>query len=130
MADDKKMKIFLIDDDEIHLTTAELFLKDEYEIHKTQSGKEALEYINNNKFVPNLILLDIVMPNMSGWEVFKKLKEINSLKNIPIAFVTSLSDAEEKKKAYKMGIADYIMKPFNMTELKSRVKEIIRKFKI
>jgi len=130
MADDKKTKILLIDDDEIHLTTAELFLKDEYEIHKTQSGKEALEYINNNKFVPNLILLDIVMPNMSGWEVFKKLKEINSLKNIPIAFVTSLSDAEEKKKAYKMGIADYIMKPFNMTELKSRVKEIIRKFKI
>jgi len=130
MADDKKIKILLIDDDEIHLTTAELFLKDEYEIHKVQSGKEALEYINNNKFIPNLILLDVVMPNMNGWDVFKKIREIGSLKNVPIAFVTSLADEEEKKKAYKMGIADYIMKPFNMTELKSRVKEIIRKFKI
>ena len=130
MAGDKKMKIFLIDDDEIHLTTAELFLKDEYEIHKVQSGEEALEYINNNKFVPNLILLDIVMQGMSGWDTFKKLREINSLKNIPIVFLTSIAEEEEKKRAYKMGIADYIMKPFNMTELKARVKEIIRKFKI
>jgi len=130
VADDKKMKIFLIDDDEIHLTTAELFLKDEYEIHKVQSGEEALEYINNNKFVPNLILLDIVMQGMSGWDTFKKLREINSLKNIPIVFLTSIAEEEEKKRAYKMGIADYIMKPFNMTELKARVKEIIRKFKI
>jgi len=130
MADDKKIKILLVDDDEIHLTTAELFLKNEYEIHKAQSGKEALECINDNKFIPNLILLDIVMPDMSGWEVFKKVREISSLKSVPIAFVTSMAEEEEKKKAYRMGIADYIMKPFNMTELKSRVKEIRKKYKI
>jgi putative two-component system response regulator len=125
MADDNKIKIYLIDDDDIHLTTAELFLQGEYEVHKANSGQEALDYITGNKFIPNLILLDIVMPNMTGWDVFKKLREIDFLKNVRIAFLTSIAEESEKKRAYKMGIADYIMKPFNMTELKSRVKELI-----
>jgi putative two-component system response regulator len=130
MANDKKLKVFLIDDDDIHLTTAELFLKDEYEIHKAHSGKEALDYINDNNFIPNLILLDIVMPDMNGWEVFKRMRETGSLKNVPIAFLTSIAEEEERKKAYRIGVADYIMKPFNMTELKARIKEIIRKYRI
>jgi putative two-component system response regulator len=130
MANDNKIKIYLIDDDEIHLTTAELYLQDEYEVHKAESGQEALDYINNNKFIPNIILLDIMMPNMTGWEVFKRLRQIDFLKNVPIAFVTSIAEDEEKKKAFKMGIADYILKPFNMTELKGRVKDIRKKFKI
>jgi len=122
-----KKKILLVDDDEIHLTTAELFLKDEYEIHKAKSGNEALTYLNNNEFVPDLIMLDLIMPNMDGWEVFKRIKPIGSLKNTPIAFVTSEGGNEEKKRAYAMGIADYITKPFNMTDLKSRIKEILKK---
>jgi putative two-component system response regulator len=130
MADDKKIKIYLIDDDEIHLTTAELYLQDEYEVYKAKSGQEALDYITGNKFIPNLILLDIVMPNMTGWDVFKKLREIDFVKNVPIAFLTSVAEESEKKRAYKMGIADYIMKPFNMTELKGRVRELIKRFKI
>ena len=127
---DNKIKIYLIDDDEIHLTTAELFLQDEYEVHKAKSGQEALDYITNNKFVPHIILLDLVMPNMTGWDVFKRLRQIDSLKNVPIAFVTSIAEDEERKKAFKMGIADYILKPFNMTELKSKVKDIRKRFKI
>jgi putative two-component system response regulator len=130
MADNKKIKILLVDDDEIHLTTAELFLKGEYEIHKAQSGQEALECITSNKFIPNLILLDVIMPNKTGWEVFKKIREMRSLKDVPIIFITSMAEEEERKKAYKMGIADYIIKPFNMTELKSRIKAITRNFKI
>jgi len=129
MAGDK-LKIYLIDDDEIHLTTAELYLQSEYEVHKAKSGQEALDYIKNNKFIPNIILLDIVMPNMTGWDVYKKLREIDFLKNVPIAFVTSMAEEEEKKKAFRMGVADYILKPFNMTELTGRVKEIRKRFKI
>jgi len=129
MADDK-IKIYLIDDDEIHLTTAELYLQGEYEVHKAKSGQEALDNIKNNKFIPHIILLDLMMPNMTGWEVFKRLRQIDFLKNVPIAFVTSISEEEEKKKAFKMGIADYILKPFNMTELKSRVKDIRKRFKV
>jgi DNA-binding response OmpR family regulator len=130
MADDKREKIYLIDDDEIHLTTAELFLQDEYEVYKAKSGQEALEYISKNKFVPDLMLLDIMMPTMSGWEVFKRIREMDFLKNVPIAFLTSIVEEAEKKRAYKIGVADYIVKPFNMTELKSRIKEIFKKSKL
>jgi len=126
MADMKK--VYLIDDDEMHLTTAELYLKSEYEVYKANSGQEALDYINTNQFVPSIILLDIIMPNMDGWEVFKKMREIAILKNVPIVFLTSVEDEAERKKAFKMGIADYLMKPFNMTELKSSIKDLIKKY--
>ena len=122
----EKKKILLVDDDEIHLTTAELFLKNEYEIHKAKSGDEVLEYLQNNKLVPNLIMLDVIMPNMNGWEVFKRLKAIDRLKNVPIVFLTSESEETEKKRAFKMGAADYILKPFNFTDLKRRLKDIIK----
>ncbi|MCL1813247.1 MAG: response regulator [Treponema sp.] len=125
----EKKKILLVDDDEIHLTTAELFLKDEYEIHKTQSGAEALEFLQNNKPAPKLIMLDVMMPNMNGWEVFKKIRAIDFLKNIPIVFLTSEDDEEDKKRAQKLGAADYIIKPFNFTDLKRRIKDVITKTK-
>ena len=128
MENSRKKKIYLIDDEEIHLATAELFLKNEYEIYKAKSGREALDYINSNKFAPNLILLDILMPDMDGWEVLKKMKEIAILKNVPIVFLTSVEEQAEQKKAYKMGIADYIVKPYNMMELKSRIKYLIKKY--
>jgi len=123
----EKKKILLVDDDVMHLKTAELFLKNEYQIYLTKSGNEALDFLNKKEFVPNLILLDILMPEMDGWEVFKRMKKIDFLKNVPIVFLTSLEDESDKKRAFQMGITDYILKPFNMTELKSRVKDIIEK---
>ena len=124
-----KKKVLLVDDDVIHLKTAELFLKNEYEICLMKSGNEALDYLNSKKLVPDLILLDILMPNMDGWEVFKRIKKTDFLKDVPIVFLTSLEEETDKKRAFQMGITDYIMKPFNMTELKSRVKDIIEKHK-
>lgn len=128
MADDHKKIIYLIDDDEMHLTTAELFLKDEYIIYKAESGQEALDCLNKNEFVPNVILLDILMPNMDGWETSKKISEIKALKNVPMIFLTSIEEEAEKKRAFKTGIADYIVKPYNMTELKSRIKDVIKRY--
>ena len=124
---DNKKKILVVDDDEIQLTTAELFLKNEYEVFKMNSGSDALEYLNSNKFVPNLIMLDIIMPNMDGWQVFNKIRAINFLENVPIVFLTSIEEETEKKKAQKIGAADYITKPYNMTDLKSRVKGAIER---
>jgi DNA-binding response OmpR family regulator len=121
----QKKKIVIADDDEMCLTTAELFLRDEYEIHKTHSGKEALDYLTNIEFIPDLILLDIVMPGMSGWEVFKRIKETSFLKEVPIVFVTSLDNDETKKRARKLGAADYITKPYNMTELRNGIKKVL-----
>ena len=125
MANEKK-KILLVDDDELHLTTAELFLQNEYEVYKTKSGKEALEFLTNNKIVPNLILLDILMPNMDGWGVLIRLQAVDFLKCVPIVFLTTVKDESERERAYKMGIADYITKPFNRADLLIRVKNSIK----
>jgi DNA-binding response OmpR family regulator len=121
----EKKKILVVDDDIIFLSTAELFLKDEYEIYKANSGEEALDYINNQKLVPHLIMLDIVMPNMDGWTVYNKIRTINDLKKTPVVFLTSINEEEEKKHALKIGASDYITKPFNLTDLRSRIKKII-----
>ena len=125
----EKKSILLVDDDDIQLTTAELFLKSDYDVFKMKSGEEALEYLTVEKAVPNLIMLDIIMPNMDGWEVLKRIKAIDFLKDVPIVFLTSLEEGEEKKKAFKLGAVDYITKPYNMTDLKTRVREVLKKYK-
>jgi putative two-component system response regulator len=122
-----RKKILLIDDNEMHLKTAELFLEADYDIFKAKSGNEALEFLYNNQYTLDLILLDIIMPEMDGWEVFRKIKGIALLKNVPIAFLTSVDEKSEKEKAHKLGAVDYITKPYNMTLLQRTVKEILRK---
>ena len=122
----ERKKIFLIDDDVAYLTIAELFLKKDYDIYKATSGDDALKYLCSNKFTPNLIMLDILMPNMDGWEVFKKIREISVFKNVPIVFLTTAEEDKEKKKIRQFGAVGYIAKPYNMTDLRGRIKDILR----
>jgi len=123
---DKRKKILLVDDDEIHLLTAELCLKDEYDVYKAKSGDETLKCLRKNEFVPDLIMLDIIMPKMDGWELFGKIRDINGFQNIPILFLTSVDDKEEEKKARDLGAADYITKPLEIIVLKNAITEIFR----
>ena len=121
----ERKKVLFVDDDDMQLTSVEFLLKDEYEIFKATSGEEALKYLNNHEFTPNLVLLDILMPEMDGWEVFNRIRAIGYLKNVPIVFLTSVEGEAEMEKAFKLGPADYIIKPCEDEELKSRVKRII-----
>ncbi|SFP72690.1 hybrid sensor histidine kinase/response regulator [Hydrogenimonas thermophila] len=86
----------------------------------TGSGIEALKIINDK--TPDLILLDILMPKMNGFEVCKYLKSKHKTKNIPIIFLSALNSTEEKIKAFEAGGVDYITKPFNILEVLARVK--------
>jgi len=124
---EKKKKILLVDDDDIQLTTAELFLKDEYDVFKAVSGNDALQCLNNKECMPDIIMLDIIMPNMDGWEVFNRIRAISFLKDVPIVFLTSLEGEAERKRARKIGAADYITKPYNMTDLKGRIGDIVKR---
>ena len=126
MANENKKTILLVDDDEMQLTTAELFLKSEYEIYKMTSGEEAIEHLSTKKITPDLIMLDILMPKMDGWEVLKRIRAIGFLKDIPIIFLTSLEEEADKKQALKLGVTDFITKPYNMMDLKGRVKDAIK----
>ena len=122
----EKAKILLIDDDEIHLAIANEMLKDEYEISTVQSGKKALDLFAKG-YVPNIILLDVMMPDMSGWETLSRIKAISFLYNTPIVFVTSLHGTCEEENARKMGAADFISKPLERDILIKKIEELISK---
>ena len=122
---DKPKKIFLVDDDEIHLTILENILKDKYETIAAKSGKDALEYMLSG-VVPNLILLDILMPHLDGWETFNRLRAISFLQDVPIVFLTSVSESAEVEHAQEIGAADYIVKPAKRSALQAKVAELIQ----
>jgi len=119
--------ILLVDDDEMHLEITKLALKDDYDIYMVKSGKEALDFLTKGETVPNLILLDILMPDMDGWVVFDKIHDIASLKLIPIIFYTSLEEESAKEKAYEIGVFDYIVKPCEKADLLSRIGSALQK---
>ena len=122
----EKERILVIDDDEIHLSMVEILLESEYEIVTTKSGKEALELLLRGP-APNLILLDIIMPNMDGWETFNRIKAISLLRSVPIIFLSGISETEEVDRAYKIGAVDFIRKPYDGKDLQDRIKKVLNK---
>lgn len=97
-----------------------LLMNEQYEIGIAQSGSEALGFIEER--IPDLILLDIMMPNIGGYEVCKTLKASALTKMIPVIFISAKVESEDIIKGLEMGAADYVKKPFNAMELKLRVK--------
>jgi len=114
-------RILIVDDVSQNIQVVGNILKSEgYNINFAQSGKKALENIKNISF--DLILLDIMMPEMSGFEVCEKLKENVLTKDIPIIFLTAKDDEQSISKGFEIGGVDYITKPFKKEELIARVK--------
>lgn len=97
----------------------------EYEVNGAGSGKECLEILKNGE-LPDLIILDIMMPEMSGWDVFAKLKEDLRLRSIPIVILTVKADPICKGLG-KIPADDYIEKPFGIKDLKKRIDRILNK---
>jgi DNA-binding response OmpR family regulator len=126
---DNSQKILLVDDSDVHLMIAENILKEKYNVITAKSGKDALALLAKGKLVPNLILLDVLMPDMDGWEVYNKVKGISLLQNVPVAFLTSLDGEKEKLYASRLGAADLITKPYDSAELLKRVESILAKAK-
>ncbi len=100
-------------------------LDKDYEITTANSGEECFDLLETNK-IPDLILLDIMMPDISGWEVYQKLKENELWKNIPVVFLTARIDRIAKN-AGDLLAQDYIEKPFKIPELKERIDKILKK---
>ncbi|NEN92988.1 MAG: response regulator, partial [Okeania sp. SIO3H1] len=98
----------------------ETLIDEGYEVTTAISGERALKQISYE--LPELILLDIQMPGMDGFETCKKLKENPETKDIPIIFMTAMADSESIVKGFTLGAVDYITKPFQVTEVLARVK--------
>lgn len=99
-------------------------LSEEYQIIGVESGEKCLEMLETE--TPDLILLDIMMPGMSGWKTFDKIKENESWRHIPIVFLTARTDRVAKNAGGFLG-EDYIEKPFEIMELKDRVEKVLNK---
>ena len=120
-SDITKAKILLVDDNSINLQVLNSVLqKKGYVIYHAINGERAIELANSK--LPDLILLDIMMPGMSGLKVCEILKANNKTKNIPIILLTVKSEPEDLVKGFKLGSVDYITKPFNQSELLARVE--------
>ncbi|GLQ33159.1 response regulator [Litoribrevibacter albus] len=115
--------ILIVDDMTDNRLLLDALLCDTYRIYLAASGQECFEKIAENK--PGLILLDLVMPEMDGFEVCKKLKSDYQTQDIPIIFITSSTDNDEKLQAYKLGADDFINKPFNHDELIAKISKVV-----
>ena len=116
----EKKKILMVDDVALNHATARDVLEDTYELYEASSGKEAFEKLK--EITPDLILLDVVMPEMNGMEVLKKLKSIPSFKDIPVIFLTADTSPEAEVEGFQLGIVDYITKPFVPMVMKKRIE--------
>jgi len=120
-----RKKILIVDDEKINLEFFEVMLtKLGFIVEEANDGIEALE--KAKKFFPDLILLDNIMPRMSGWEVTKQLKDDPKFRDIPIIMFSALNDVKDKVAGFELGVDDYITKPFNFSEVLARIKAALR----
>ncbi len=112
--------ILIVDDQSTNLKILSSVLSKQYSLSLANSGQNALKYLENN--IPDLILLDIMMPDMDGYEVCTRIKKTDHIKDIPVVFLTAKTDIEDVVKGFDSGAVDYITKPFNITELLVRVR--------
>lgn len=117
---EKIRTVLIVDDTEANVSLLEAILSDEYITRSASSGSEALEIANRTQ--PDLILLDIMMPDMNGYDVCRALKANAVTKNIPVIFVTALLNPGDETRGFETGAVDYITKPFNCAVVRIRVK--------
>ncbi len=120
---DVKPKVLVVDDERYNLKLLANLLKNDYKIIAAKSGEQAIE--KTMALAPDLILLDVVIPGMDGYEVVKRLKSNDATKDIAVIFVTTLDSSEDEEKGLKLGALDYIRKPFKPSVVKARVRNIM-----
>ncbi|MGD0783141.1 MAG: response regulator, partial [Candidatus Aminicenantales bacterium] len=120
-----KWKILIIDDSPSSLQLlAEILLRQGYEVHSFSSGREALR--EAEALHPDLILLDVIMPDMDGFEVCRALKRKEALLDVPVIFLSALNEAKDIIEGFNAGGVDYVTKPFQVKEVKARVEAHIK----
>lgn len=117
----RRFTILAVDDSEMSLAHLQNMLsKDGYVVATAPGGAEALAFVEQR--VPDLILLDIVMPRVNGFDVIRKLKAMPRTAQVPVIFLTSNEDEDSKMTAFSLGAVDYVVKPFNPQEVRARVR--------
>lgn len=113
-------KVLIVDDEPTNLRVLKQILQEHYRLSFAKNGEDAINFAE--KDLPDLILLDVMMPGMTGFEVCSKLKSLDKTKSIPIIFVTALNDDTDETKGFEVGAVDYITKPVSPAVVRARVK--------
>lgn len=121
---DTKNSILIVDDEAINITALSHILSQDYTLYIAKDGNDALEAAF--ELNPDLILLDIIMPNMTGYEVITRLKKSDKTREIPVIFITGLSNQADEERGLAMGASDYINKPFSADIVRLRVHNQIK----
>ena len=116
----EQQKILVVDDEPINIDVLTGLLKTDYKLMVAKNGERAIKAANSGK--PDLILLDIMMPDMDGYEVCRRLKAETGTRDIPVIFITAMGEVHDETKGLELGAVDYIRKPISPPILKARVK--------
>ena len=123
-----KKRIVAVDDSNMVLKTLKNVLDNEdYELHAFSTGTRALEYLEHKDKMPDLIILDIEMPIMNGYDVLKRIRKILHLRCVPVIFLTSHSEKKQVVKAAKDGVSDYVVKPIDKDILLKKIYALLHK---
>lgn len=118
-------QIVAVDDSPLILKMLEKVLEDNFELHSFSTASRALQFLKNKDRSPNLIILDIEMPEMNGFELLKKIKEFDHLANVPVIFLTSNKDRHSVIKAVENGVSDYVIKPIEKDVLLRKISTLL-----
>ncbi len=117
-------KVLVVDDNKVNVELVRAQLKPfNYEIHSAYDGEEALAKIQKDP--PDIVLLDLMMPKISGYEVCRAIKQNKDTQFIPVIVITALQELDDKLKAIELGADDFLVKPFNKLELTTRIKSLL-----
>lgn len=120
-----KLKILIVDDSELNRELLAGMLEDEYEIYQVENGKKAIDILEENREQFKLVLLDINIPVMDGYEVLSIMKRRKWLDKLPVIVISAEISGESVKKAYELGASDYFVRPFNVAIVLRRVRNMI-----
>jgi CheY-like chemotaxis protein len=122
---EERRKILVVDDEKTHLEMTKTFLEGDYDVTTVKSCAEALKLLYQG-LDPNVILLDLMMPEVDGWDTYERMRGISNLHHVPVAIFTSSDDPADRARAQQMGAADFIKKPCKKSELLERMKKILK----
>jgi DNA-binding response OmpR family regulator len=121
-------RILIVDDDPVIVRLLQInFRLEGYEVDTASRGEEALQRVRDH--LPDVVILDVMMPGIDGWEVCRKLKENPAVKHVPVIFLSARAQDEDRQRGYALGVDEYVTKPFDPAHLVEIVRSALARSK-
>ena len=116
-------RILVVDDHPVNIAIVEELLRDEYIVESVESGEDAIEAAQRSK--PDLVLLDVMLPEMDGYETCRRLRALPQLDQMPIIMLSAKAMEDDRQRGFEAGAIDYFTKPFDMDDLSARISGLL-----